>query len=74
MIFLATLSGEQLAFLAAAFASVIGSDFSADENDLLGSFFVSLGDALSLIAARQALDEKTKEPDFNNFNLKLVPK
>lgn len=53
MNFIESISGEQLVIIAAIIASIIGSDLSAEENNILGEFFTTIGDSLSLIAAKQ---------------------
>ena len=47
-------SGEALLTLATATAIQLAAGKSADEAAVLGAFFATLGDALSLIAARRA--------------------
>lgn len=53
-----SLSGEQLAILASVIASIIGSDLSAEENNILGNFITTIGDSLSLIASKQESEIK----------------
>lgn len=55
---LESVSGEQLAVLAALTASIIGSGLSAEENAVLANFIVAVGDSLALIASKQ--ERKTK--------------
>ena len=45
--------GENLVVLAAAFALAISEGMSADEMNILGALFNTIGDQLSLMAAAQ---------------------
>jgi hypothetical protein len=58
MKFFDSLSGEQLVILAAVIAAIIGSDLTAEENNVLGDFITTIGDSLSLIASRQEAESK----------------
>lgn len=55
------LSGESLNILAASAANAISQNLSCEEITLLGLVFTVLGDAMGVIAAERALNEKCSD-------------
>lgn len=58
------LCGSNLIGLSSSLAILLSEELSTDEISLLGAFFTTLGDNLSLIAARQSIDNSCKNSNL----------
>lgn len=61
------LSSSNLIGLSSSLAILLSEELSTDEISLLGAFFTTLGDNLSLIATRQSIDDSKQSSNQESF-------